>query len=59
MNNKNIVIFRLAKDLECYMKEKMSEESKICEMREQNADIYDIRQLVSFYKVIFINRKQY
>ena len=36
----------LEKDLECYLKEKESEKNKIDEMKQQNADIYDIRQLV-------------
>lgn len=39
---------RLSKDLESYKKEKESEENQISEMKQKQADEYEIRQLVVF-----------
>lgn len=40
---------RLSKDLESYKKEKESEENQISEMKQKQADEYEIRQLVVFF----------
>ena len=53
-----VITLRLEKEIACYIKERDEEKKKLEDMKNNHADVYDVKQMVCFYCRMIIHRKR-